>query len=80
MKNLIIDMESLNYYEKEILAQLVISKYYNTECRICGENLPPEVMDDAVWVGYSESNDNSMLAHKKCWDSNIDKTIWKFPE
>ena len=53
------------------LIDLPVMMYANEPCRVCGEILTPEdILDDAVFVGYSKGN-KSRSAHKKCWEKNV---------
>jgi hypothetical protein len=59
--------------------QITVLMAVNSPCRICGEKLTNEDLDEAYYAGYSKCN-TALLAHEKCWESNKPKTEWAYPE
>ncbi len=63
------------------LRNLALSMYEGEPCRICGEILTKEaIQEGAVFAGYAK-NIASRAAHKQCWDEwGSDKASWAFSE
>ena len=53
------------------LVDLALSFYAGEPCRICGELLTMEDLNDgAVFAGYSDDN-SSRSAHRQCWEHSV---------
>ena len=63
------------------IRNLTLSMYENEPCRICGEQLTKEaIQEGAVFAGYAK-NAASRAAHKQCWNERgDDKASWAYPE
>ena len=49
--------------------RLAIGMYVGEPCRICGELLTMEDMEDnAVWAGYATDGSGARSAHRLCWE------------
>lgn len=64
--------------EYEYLVRLALAMYANEPCRICGELIRPEDLNDAVFAGYSKYNE-SRAAHGQCWESKTPISEWAYP-
>ena len=61
----------------EILVKGALSMYQSEPCRICGEEIRKEDLEDLIFVGYS-SCDDSRAAHKECWESDKPESEWVY--
>lgn len=60
----------------QINTQNILNMYANEPCRICGELITREQVNDIVFAGYSQDN-SSRAAHGECWEKNIPVEEWK---
>ncbi len=62
------------------IVELTQSKYANEPCRICGKLLTLEdVTNNIIFAGYS-LNQETRAAHSECWEQNIPKEQWAYPQ
>jgi hypothetical protein len=55
---------------------IALAMYKGEPCRICGYKIGDF---DAVYAGYSKDN-LARSAHTVCWNSNVPRKNWKYPE
>lgn len=68
---------------KESASKIALAMYAGEPCRICGELINPEELEDLIYAGYSKGN-KSRSAHGSCWakyqEGEKPKEEWAFPE
>lgn len=58
--------------------KMALSMYVDEPCRICGQMITWDDINDAVFAGYSTDN-KSRSAHGECWRSGLPKHKWQYP-
>lgn len=62
---------------KEAAAKLALAMYEGEPCRVCGQTITDATK--AVYAGYSVG-DKARSAHKTCWQKNLPKSSWAYPQ
>lgn len=72
-----VKMFELNDKNREMARNLAAAMYTGEPCRICGENITMEDLENgAVFAGYS-ADEKARSAHKHCWDKQIPQSEWR---
>jgi hypothetical protein len=60
----------------DTVLEYALNMYVGEPCRICGEPITREDLDNhTVFAGYSKDN-KSRSAHSECWKKNIPAENW----
>lgn len=64
----------------QALVDMAMSFYVGEPCRICGETITKDDLQELVYAGYAKDN-KARSAHGKCWNDNKDnKAQWVYSE